>query len=315
MMTSYKIRNWEKFQHYKDRNPPWIKLHVEILSSADWVMLDDASKLLAVVCMVVAAKHDGTVPDNAGYLKRVAYLDQMPNFKPLIECGFLEEVQAKGQDSTRMLADARPEKEAEAEKELERKNLSAGADQQSIPSPPSKQQPQTRKAGSRKPYPADFEEFWAGYPTDANMAKAEALVPWQKLSPEERKQAIAALPGFRAYCHEQRDWYRVVHAVKFLKARRFEQYAAVAEEKTARVEDRTAAINATAAAWNGNAVALIQRINRESFEKWFTGSELVPGPPTVIRVQRAFQRDYILSHYGPQLSEVFGSGCQVESRA
>ena len=49
-MQYYRVKNWERFQHYKDRNPPWIKLHYEIMTSADWVMLADASKLLMMVC-------------------------------------------------------------------------------------------------------------------------------------------------------------------------------------------------------------------------------------------------------------------------
>ena len=28
---TYRVKNWSKFQHYKNRNPPWIRLHVEIL--------------------------------------------------------------------------------------------------------------------------------------------------------------------------------------------------------------------------------------------------------------------------------------------
>jgi len=52
----FRVRNWEQFQHYKDRNPPWIKLHFALLASEDWVTLDDASKLLAVVCMLIMGK-------------------------------------------------------------------------------------------------------------------------------------------------------------------------------------------------------------------------------------------------------------------
>ena len=108
-MQAYRIKNWAKFQHYKDRNPPWIKLHVEILQSEDWVTLADASRLLAIVCMIVAAKDNGVIPGNLDYIKRVAYLDKRPNLKPLIDCGFLEIVQA---DASAVQADARPEKEA-----------------------------------------------------------------------------------------------------------------------------------------------------------------------------------------------------------
>lgn len=90
----YSIKNWAQFQHYKDRNPAWIKMHVALLSSEDWVMLDDASRLLAVVCMLIASKHEGRVPNKPDYIKRVAYLDQNPNLAPLISCGFLVEVLA-----------------------------------------------------------------------------------------------------------------------------------------------------------------------------------------------------------------------------
>jgi hypothetical protein len=26
-----RVKNWSEFQHYKDRNPPWIKLHRTLL--------------------------------------------------------------------------------------------------------------------------------------------------------------------------------------------------------------------------------------------------------------------------------------------
>jgi len=113
MATKYKIKNWEKYQHYKDRNPPWIKLHVEILASEDWVTLADASKLLMVVCMIVAARNNGVIEGSPDYLKRVAYLDKRPDLSPLIECGFLEEVLADASESKQAQADARPEGETE----------------------------------------------------------------------------------------------------------------------------------------------------------------------------------------------------------
>jgi hypothetical protein len=114
------VRNWTKFQHYKDRTPPWIKLHYELLTSPDWVMIDDASKLLAVVCMLVASRNGGCVPNNPAYLRKVGQLAKLPSFKPLIDCGFLE----SGADASDLLADASPhacsrETETETDKEIE----------------------------------------------------------------------------------------------------------------------------------------------------------------------------------------------------
>jgi hypothetical protein len=113
--VKYRVKNWRTFQHYSDRNPPWIKLHFSMLSSEDWVTLDDASRVLAIACMLIASRNGGEVPGSTEYMKRVAYLNKTPNFKPLIECGFLE----VASDCKQMLADARPETETETETETE----------------------------------------------------------------------------------------------------------------------------------------------------------------------------------------------------
>jgi hypothetical protein len=112
-MEYLRVKNWRQFQHYRDRNPPWIKLHFALLSSPDWVTLNDASRVLAIASMLIASRNDGLVPTDSAYLRRVAYLNSKPNFKPLIDCGFLESasncLQLKAQ------ADAIPETETETE--------------------------------------------------------------------------------------------------------------------------------------------------------------------------------------------------------
>lgn len=119
---THSIKNWSKYQHYKDRNPPWIKLHFELLSSSDWVMLDDASRVLAVASMLIASRNDGRIdcsPKGLAYLKRVAYLNTDPDISPLVATGFLVP-QADASGCKQMLADARPETEAETEAEERR---------------------------------------------------------------------------------------------------------------------------------------------------------------------------------------------------
>lgn len=88
----YRIRNWRKFQHYKSGRgqPPWIKLHVELLRNPDWLRWPDSTKLSAICCMLVASMYDGCLPDDSVFVKRLCHLDWRVDFKPLIECGFLE---------------------------------------------------------------------------------------------------------------------------------------------------------------------------------------------------------------------------------
>lgn len=87
----YKIPKWREFQHYKDRSPPWIKLHFDLLTSETWLHLDDASRVLAIACMLIASRDDGRIPSKPTYMQRVAYLSAPADFAPLLECGFLVE--------------------------------------------------------------------------------------------------------------------------------------------------------------------------------------------------------------------------------
>jgi hypothetical protein len=90
MSAFYRIVEWDRYQHYKDRDPPWIKLHRDLLTSQTWVTLSDASRVLAVACMLIAAGTDNRIPTSAEYLKRRAYLNKEPDFAPLVAAGFVE---------------------------------------------------------------------------------------------------------------------------------------------------------------------------------------------------------------------------------
>jgi len=58
-----RIKNWSKFQHFKDRRPIWIKLYREIMDDLEWHNLSgDAAKFL-VSLWLLASETDGNLPD------------------------------------------------------------------------------------------------------------------------------------------------------------------------------------------------------------------------------------------------------------
>ena len=112
----YRIKNWSEYQHYKDRCPPWIKLHHSLLTSEIWVIGSDQTRVLAIACMLLASRNsdnDGTFNADSEYIRRFAYLNTKPDFKQLIEYGFIELVQ----DASTMLARCNTETETETETE------------------------------------------------------------------------------------------------------------------------------------------------------------------------------------------------------
>ena len=84
----------------------------------------------------------------------------------------------------------------------------------------------------RTAYPADFEDFWKAYPTDALMSKKKAAAEWKRLSSDKRAAALASCPAFRAHCSATPD-YRPVHACRYLSEERFAGFAATQERVAA----------------------------------------------------------------------------------
>jgi hypothetical protein len=65
-----KVKNWTKFQHYAHRNPPWIKLHRELLDEPDWFNLSgDQAKFLVEVWLIASSNKEGMLPD----IKKLAF--------------------------------------------------------------------------------------------------------------------------------------------------------------------------------------------------------------------------------------------------
>lgn len=59
-----RIKNWTKFQHFKDRRPPWVKLYRDILDDLEWHELDPLAAKVLVMLWLIASESDGRIPDN-----------------------------------------------------------------------------------------------------------------------------------------------------------------------------------------------------------------------------------------------------------
>ena len=61
-MASIRVKNWAEFQHYKDRSPPWIKLHKTLLDNYEYQCLPLASRALAPMLWLLASEsNDGLI--------------------------------------------------------------------------------------------------------------------------------------------------------------------------------------------------------------------------------------------------------------
>lgn len=128
-----RVRNWEKFQHYKDRRPPWIKYHVELLDDYELTHMEYATQLVYDRLLLLAARTDNNIPHDPEHIGRQVSIksDTITSaLQTLLDAGFLTLAESKRAASKaiarrkhdaipRALARDRGREEAEAEAETE----------------------------------------------------------------------------------------------------------------------------------------------------------------------------------------------------
>lgn len=84
------IRKLRGYQHYTDRNPPWVKLHQSMLEDYDFASLPDATKYHAIASILLASRCENRIPADPRWIQhRLNATDQI-DLDALVNCGFFE---------------------------------------------------------------------------------------------------------------------------------------------------------------------------------------------------------------------------------
>ena len=118
-MEYLKVKNWEQFQQYKDRDPKWIKLHRDLLYDYEFDQLSELNQLHLIKIWLLAAKLNNKIPNDTAWLRRNIGAQSNINIKQLVTAGFLDPYR-NVQDCTEMYLETETEEEAEVEEEEER---------------------------------------------------------------------------------------------------------------------------------------------------------------------------------------------------
>jgi hypothetical protein len=189
MARFLRVVNFEKYQHYKERRPVWIKLYNAILDDPDLMDLPDASKWLAVGLLLLASRRDNRVKIAPVWIKQQLHCTEEPDFLPLVTAGWIEVYEdtdeACYQDASKLLAQVT--KPASTEKSREEK------EKKRTPKPP--------KGG----YTPEFLDFWAAYPARAGTNdKQAAFKAWNARLADGYTPAvlIAGAKRYAAFCFD-----------------------------------------------------------------------------------------------------------------
>lgn len=191
--------NWAELQHYKERCPPWVKLHKKLLDNFEFQSLPVASRALAPMLWLLASEHQTGVfdasPEKLAFRLRMSESAAKDALKPLIDKQFFTVVQGDSGALAKGEHGAMPETEAE------------------------KRERRDRKA-------RDFKTFYAAYPKKKAPADAEkafgkvdvaievliAAIETQAKSDDWRKDSGRYIP-YPATWLNQRQWENAAEVV------------------------------------------------------------------------------------------------------
>lgn len=171
------VKNWQKFQHYKHRKPPWLRLYRDLIDDPEYHGLSgEAAKHL--ILLWVLASEDPIKEGKLPLLGKIA-------FRLRIDVGKLSSIIRQlshwvKYDASDLLADCKQhatsetETETEGEKSKEKYTKEKPPIQSDLPGD-GKPCPKPKPS----PYPSDFVEWYKDYPR--KEGKDAALREWKKV--------------------------------------------------------------------------------------------------------------------------------------
>lgn len=154
---AYKIKNWERFQHYKNMggHPAWIKLYLNLLNDLEWHRLSGDSAKGLIMFWMIGSATGGVLPD----FDSLCFSMRMPETKVKHLLSTLSHwIYDDSRDPLEKLYSNPTEEEKRREEEKKRKEDVRTAD-------------------------LLFQTFWKAYPK--RIAKSAAKKAWDKLRPTD----------------------------------------------------------------------------------------------------------------------------------
>lgn len=93
------VKDFEKFQHYKDREPPWIKLHRSLLRNYEFLQLPETAQLHLIKIWLLASQIGNKIPNDDAFIAREIGADNselIRNKLLIIRAGFLVKLKKTG---------------------------------------------------------------------------------------------------------------------------------------------------------------------------------------------------------------------------
>ena len=164
-----KAANWASYQSYKDRKPPWIRLHKSLLDNYEYQSMGTNARALLPMLWLLASEHQDPTSGiiNQDYKKiafrlRLSIKDVEEGIEEIVSACFFEVISIRNDSVTEPLQDGEESVTPETETETETETY-------------------TRANPLR-----GFDTFWDALPKGKKKSKGTAERAWKKLKIDEQ---------------------------------------------------------------------------------------------------------------------------------
>jgi hypothetical protein len=207
--VTLRIKDWAKFQHFKDRSPPWVKLYRDILDDIEWHELDPRAAKALVLLWLIASENSGELPDikKLAFRLRTTQADVRDIISKLSH--WLEHDDIAGDIaviSAEHQADSPEKRREEGEAETQLLVETVQKTKQVAADKAARAAKAKAKAKDKDKADADelFEEFWKAYPK--KVGKDDARRAFDKRSPT--RTLVAAMLAAIVEARTTDQWKR-----------------------------------------------------------------------------------------------------------
>jgi len=202
-----RIKNWDKYQAFKDREPKWIKVYRSLLNDYDFCQLTDSARGHLICLWLLAAETDNKIAYDANWIKSRINATSKIDLIILINHGFLEvyeENPPSVQPTPDVCTDDPDHPYSDPESVVHREE-------------------ERREEKRRDMLERAFCAMWEIYPR--KVSKQEARKSWEKLSPTE-DDARLIIKRLRLHVgkwtDDRTEAKHIPHAATWLNRRRWE---------------------------------------------------------------------------------------------
>lgn len=108
-MKYFRVKNLEKYQHYKDRNPAWIKLQTSLLNDVEFCLLTDIQQLTFIKLILLSSQNRNRLVFDSRSLRHRLGITSRIDLRVFVNSDMIEIIEDTPENASTPLAPRREE--------------------------------------------------------------------------------------------------------------------------------------------------------------------------------------------------------------